>query len=213
MRSRLISSLRGTTEPTKNGITAEPAAGLAPRRSAPAQIERRLFALPNLPLDPARLGVVIEVDYSEAQALPIPSGLLFMLKRAIVVVLALTCMTPALASDLSPVEARRVLVGRLWSFDCSEGTKGFGSIFANGSVRGTMQESGARPISHNMPAGTVSMQSDSFCASVPVGPVTIRPCFTFSRIDSNKFRGRVSSPAWMWLLWGQRYCDLVGRDL
>jgi hypothetical protein len=135
------------------------------------------------------------------------------LARSLVILSGLICLTPALAGELQPDDAKRFIVSKLWNFGCSEGTRGFGRIFANGSVRGTLQESGSGPVRHDLPAGTVSMRPDSFCASVRVGYATVRPCFAFTQTGSHSFRGRVSSPFWMRVLWGRRYCDFVPRNL
>lgn len=136
-----------------------------------------------------------------------------MLARSLAILSGLICVTPAFAGELQPDEAKRFIVGKLWNYGCSEGTRGFGRIFANGSVRGTIQQPGYGFAHHDLPFGTVSMRPDSFCASVRVGFITVRPCFTFNQIDSRSFRGRVSSPLWMRLLWGMRYCDFVTRNL
>jgi hypothetical protein len=134
-----------------------------------------------------------------------------MLSRFAAVFVLLNVM-PALANELPPDEAKGVIVGKLWNFRCSEGTTGFGRIFANGSVRGAIKEPGSTLVGHVLPAGTVSMRPDSICASVPVGYSMLRPCFAFNKIDAHNVRGRVASPWWMRMLWGQRYCDFTVRD-
>jgi hypothetical protein len=116
---------------------------------------------------------------------------------------------PALCGELQPVDAQRLVVGRWWSFNCSEGTKGFGMLLEDGAVHITIQEPDRSPVKHDLQAGTVIMTARANCAFAQVGPVTLRPCFSVDRISSQSFRGRVSSPFWMWALWGRRYCDFV----
>jgi hypothetical protein len=128
-----------------------------------------------------------------------------------VLLFVLTSALPAVAEELKPLQARRIIIGKLWSFGCSEGTRGFGRIFDNGAVKGTIQEPGRGPVSHKLPPETVSMRPESICATVPVGSLNIRPCFAFSLTGSNTLRGRVSSPLWMKVLWGDRFCDFVSR--
>jgi hypothetical protein len=130
--------------------------------------------------------------------------------RFVTIFILLSAM-PALANELKPEEARRFLVGKWWSYHCSEGTTGFGRISANGSVSGVIKQSGSAAIWHDYPSQTLSFRSDSICASVPVGSSLLHPCFSFNKTDERSFRGSVSSPWWMWVLWGSRYCDFIAR--
>jgi hypothetical protein len=146
-----------------------------------------------------------------------PAGHLAMLfSRAVVpgclIFIGLSNFAPGFCRELKPEDASHFVVGRAWSFICSEGTLGFGRLDSNGSVRITIKEPGQSPVPHSLPAGTVVMRADSNCAFAQVGPVVLKPCFTVSQTGPGSFRGRVSSPFWMWALWGRRYCDFVAQD-
>lgn len=126
--------------------------------------------------------------------------------------LILLSITQVRAGDLKPDEARRLIAGKWWSFRCSEGTTGFGRILANGSVSGEIKHPRSAAVWHSLPSQTVVLRSDSICASVPFGSSTLYPCFSFNKIDARRLRGNVSSPWWMWALWGKRYCDFVPQE-
>ena len=55
-------------------------------------------------------------------------------------------MLPAWSGELSPDEARRFVVGKLFAFNCFEGTRGAGRIQSDGSVVGSIQLRGAGPV-------------------------------------------------------------------
>ena len=50
---------------------------------------------------------------------------------------------PAIAGEMSADEARRFVIGKMFSYTCFEGTSGSGRITADGSVDGTIQVRGA----------------------------------------------------------------------
>ena len=121
-----------------------------------------------------------------------------MLRCAIIVMAVLTAM-PALAGDMGAEEARRFVTGKLFSYNCFEGTRGAGRVFADGSVVGTVQFQGAGPMRRAfLPAGTLKVKGAYVCASLRGMP--IEPCFNLSRTDGNGFRGAISGL-------GFAYCD------
>lgn len=117
--------------------------------------------------------------------------------------LAVTGLGPAAADPLEPDAARRFVAGKLFSYQCFEGTQGMGRIFSDGSVVGTMQPPGRAPRFVALPAGTVQVSSTSICASVR--GLLFRPCFVVDQTSSRSFRGSLSGL-------GFAYCDFVRRN-
>ncbi|MBI3434932.1 MAG: hypothetical protein HY056_07615 [Proteobacteria bacterium] len=107
----------------------------------------------------------------------------------------------ALASDLKPEEARRFVAGKLFAYNCFEGTTGMGRINADGSVAGTIRMRGANAARYIvLPANTVRVQPESICASVRGVP--FQPCFNIVKTSNSTFRGSVSG-------FGFAYCDFT----
>jgi len=81
-----------------------------------------------------------------------------MLRLAIFVAVLLGC-SPAIAGEMKADEARRFIVGKFFSFNCFEGTKGAGRIYSDGSVAGSIQLRGAGPVRFAaMPANTLRVK-------------------------------------------------------
>jgi hypothetical protein len=98
---------------------------------------------------------------------------------------------PALAQTMSASEARSFVVGKLFTFNCFEGTKGAGRIHADGSVAGTIQFRGSGPVRWaQLPAGTVNVKGEAVCANVRGLP--FQPCFNLQKTSHKSFRGSVS---------------------
>jgi hypothetical protein len=111
---------------------------------------------------------------------------------------------PANAQQMNSSEARRFVVGKLFTYQCFEGTRGAGRITENGSVAGTIQFRGNGATRYAMlPANTLYAAGDRICASVKGVPY--QPCFNLIRTGANSFRGSVSGL-------GFAYCDFVQRD-
>src|SRR6186997_1704337 len=111
-----------------------------------------------------------------------------MLKRMAIVVLGLMASAPAFSEEMKPEEARKFIAGKLFAFNCFEGTRGAGRIFADGSVAGAVQIGGSGPMRNvRLPAG--SMQGLPF-----------QPCFNLQKTDQASFRGSISGL-------GFAYCD------
>jgi hypothetical protein len=122
-----------------------------------------------------------------------------MLKRMAVVVLGLMASAPAFSEQLRPEEARRFIAGKLFAFNCFEGTRGAGRIFADGSIAGAVQFGGSGPYRNvRLPAGTLQVKPESVCASMQGLP--FQPCFNLQKTDQASFRGSLSGM-------GFAYCD------
>ena len=122
-----------------------------------------------------------------------------MLKRVAVVMLGLVASAPAFSEELKPEEARRFVAGKLFAFNCFEGTRGAGRIYADGSVSGSVQFGGQGPVRNvRLPAGTLQVRQEAVCASLQGLP--FQPCFNLQKTDQASFRGSVSGL-------GFAYCD------
>jgi hypothetical protein len=117
---------------------------------------------------------------------------------------ALASATPAAADDLKADEARHFIAGRQFSYQCFEGTSGRGRINADGSVAGYISLRGNQaPRFVMLPAGTLRVRGDQYCASVRGLP--FEPCFHLSRTSPYSFRGAVSGL-------GFAYCNFNRRS-
>ncbi|MBV8792266.1 MAG: hypothetical protein JO205_14485 [Pseudolabrys sp.] len=121
--------------------------------------------------------------------------------RGVVVAFGMLVAVPALAGDMSAEEARRFVIGKMFSYSCFEGTRGAGRIFSDGSVVGTIQIRGDGPVRNAwLPAGTIRVKEERVCASMRGMP--FEPCFNLERTSQNAFRGSVSGL-------GFAYCDFT----
>ena len=126
-----------------------------------------------------------------------------MIARFAIVVAALLAAGSAHAESLTADAARRFVTGKLFAFNCFDGSRGAGRIYGDGSVIGTIQFRGAGPVrSVWLPAGTLRVRGESVCASVQGMP--FEPCFNLERMDERSFRGSVSGL-------GFAYCDFTRR--
>jgi hypothetical protein len=84
--------------------------------------------------------------------------------------------------------ARPFVTGKLFAFNCFDGSRGAGRMNDDGSVVGTIQLQGSGPVrSVWLPAGTLRVKGEAVCASIKG-----EPCFDLSRIDNQSFRGSLS---------------------
>jgi hypothetical protein len=125
--------------------------------------------------------------------------------RVTTTVAALLAAGPLAAEQLSVATARDFVVGKLFAFNCFEGTRGSGRISDDGSVAGTVQFGGRGPVRDVvLPAGTVRVQNESICARV--NGIAFQPCFNVDKTDPQSFRGSVSGLSFA-------YCDFTRRDI
>ncbi len=110
---------------------------------------------------------------------------------------------PATADELRPDEARRFIAGKQFAYSCFEGTTGAGRVYADGSVVGYVRIRGTAPRFVAMPAGTLKVNGEQWCAYVRGMPFS--PCFNVNRTSQVSFRGSVSGL-------GFAYCDFHRRS-
>jgi hypothetical protein len=121
--------------------------------------------------------------------------------RGVAILAGLLATLPAFAGEMTAQEARRFVIGKLFSYSCFEGTRGTGRVHADGSVIGSVQFQGAGQMRYAaLPAGTLQVKGEAVCASLRGLPM--QPCFNLDRKDANSFRGSISGL-------GFAYCDFT----
>ena len=124
-----------------------------------------------------------------------------MVMRVAVALTALVAAGPAFAETLSADAARRFVAGKMFSFNCFEGTTGSGRIFNDGSVAGMMRMRGSGAVRFmRLPAGTLYAKGDTVCSNVK--GAFFNPCFNLEKTSDRSFRGAVSG-------FGFAYCDFT----
>jgi hypothetical protein len=108
-------------------------------------------------------------------------------------------ISPVLAGEMNATEARKFVIGKIFSFTCFDGTRGAGRVFDDGSAAGSVQFSGSGPTRYmRLPSNTLQTRGESVCASIKGLPFS--PCFNLDKRDDRSFRGAVSGM-------GFAYCD------
>ena len=127
--------------------------------------------------------------------------------RGFALLTGLLAALPAFAGEMSADEARRFVIGKMFAYNCFEGTRGQGRVLPDGSVVGSIQFQGSGQVRYAMlPAGTLHVKGEAVCASVRGLP--IHPCFNLERTGESSFRGSVSGL-------GFAYCEFTrnqGRE-
>ena len=128
--------------------------------------------------------------------------------RVVVASIALLAAAPAFAEPLNADAARRFVAGKMFTFNCFEGTVGSGRIFSDGSVAGMMRMRGSGPVRFmRLPAGTLYARGETVCSNVK--GAFFNPCFNLDKTSERSFRGAVSG-------FGFAYCDFkhgTGREM
>src|SRR3989449_4129167 len=110
-----------------------------------------------------------------------------MIARVAIVVVSLLAAVSARAEVLSPEAARRFVTGKLFAFNCFDGSRGAGRIYGDGSVIGTIQFRGAGPArTVSLPAGTLRVRGGAVCASLQ--GLGVEPCFYLEKTTQRSFR-------------------------
>ncbi len=110
--------------------------------------------------------------------------------RGVALLVGLLAAVPAVAGEMSVEEARRFILGKLFAYECFEGTRGTGRIYSDGSVVGSIQLQGSGPVRYaHLPAGTIQVKGESVCASLRGLPIS--PCFSLNKTSDTSFRGAI----------------------
>jgi len=121
--------------------------------------------------------------------------------RGVALVIGLLAAMPAVAGEMNAEEARRFVIGKLFSYTCFEGTRGQGRVHADGSVVGSIQFQGQGQVRYAaLPAGTLRVKGEAVCASLRGLPM--EPCFNLERTGETSFRGSVAGL-------GFAYCEFT----
>jgi len=108
-------------------------------------------------------------------------------------------VVPALAGMMNADEARKFVAGKVFAFNCFDGTRGAGRVLDDLGAAGSIQFSGAGPVRHvRLPGNTLQIRGQAVCASIKGLP--FEPCFNLDKRDDRSFRGSVSGM-------GFAYCD------
>lgn len=114
-------------------------------------------------------------------------------------VVAGAVVVPALAESMNADEARKFVSGKMFAFNCFDGTKGVGRIHDDGSAQGNVQFGGSgQSRGMRLPTNTLQVRGQQICASIKGLP--FEPCFKLNKTDNVSFRGSVSGM-------GFAYCD------
>jgi hypothetical protein len=126
-----------------------------------------------------------------------------MIARSAITATALLVAGPALAELMNADAARRFVIGKMFAYNCFDGTRGAGQIQSDLSVEGTIQIRGTGPIwTITLPPGTLKVRGQNICASVRGIP--FEPCFNVLKTNSHSFRGSVQGIEFA-------YCDFTQR--
>lgn len=122
-----------------------------------------------------------------------------LLRVAFIACACLFAVGTAAAEELTPEQARTFVVGKLFAYNCFDGTEGVGRVFSDGSVVGTIRPQGQGDLRFAaLPAGTIKVSATAMCAHLP--GLIFEPCFRVERTDYRSFRGSLSGL-------GFAYCD------
>jgi hypothetical protein len=129
-----------------------------------------------------------------------------MIARLVIVLVGWLAAGAAWAEPMSPEAARRFVAGKLFAFNCFDGSRGAGRIYGDGSVIGTIQFHGSGPVrSVWLPAGTLQARGQAICASIK--GMAFDPCFNVDRTGEGSFRGSLSGLGMI------AYCDFTRRQV
>lgn len=121
--------------------------------------------------------------------------------RVITIMAGLAIALPAIAGEMSATEARRFVVGKLFTYTCFDGTRGMAQVHDDGSVEGFIQVRNSGLTRYGtMPIGTLRADGGRVCASLPRS--IMQPCFYLERTNATSFRGSIVGL-------GFAYCDFT----
>src|SRR5260370_42678699 len=98
-----------------------------------------------------------------------------MIARFAIVVVTLLPTGSAFAETLTADAARRFVSGKLFAFNCFDGSRGAGRIYSDGSVIGNIQFRGAGPMTQVwLPAGNAGRRGEAVFLDLQRDPVPPR---------------------------------------
>jgi hypothetical protein len=119
-----------------------------------------------------------------------------------IALLVILAASPTFAQEMNAEQARRFVSDKLFAFNCVDGSRGSGRIYADGSVIGNIQSNGAGPVRPVwLPPGTLRVKGQTICAWLK--GLSFEPCFTVTRTSNRSFRGSVNGMAMI------AYCDFT----
>jgi hypothetical protein len=130
-----------------------------------------------------------------------------MIRSGLLALSVIMFATSASGESLSAKQARTFVAGKLFSYQCFDGTTGVGRINNDGSAAGTIRITGKDPTRYvRLPVNSLYENGDQICATLKGLPFS--PCFVLTKTSEYSFRGAVSGMGFM-------YCDFVrgGRPL
>jgi hypothetical protein len=108
-------------------------------------------------------------------------------------------IAPALAGMMNADEARKFVIGKVFTFTCFDGTRGAGRVLEDMGALGAVQFNGSGPVRHiRLPGNTLQVRGQAVCAALHGMP--FEPCFNLDKKDEVSFRGSVSGMSFA-------YCD------
>ncbi len=124
-----------------------------------------------------------------------------MIRTGLLALSAILFAASASAETLSAKQARAFVAGKLFAYNCFDGTTGVGRINNDGSAAGTIRILGKDPTRYvRLPVNTLYENGEQICATLKGLPFT--PCFSLTKTSEHSFRGAVSGMGFM-------YCDFV----
>jgi len=122
---------------------------------------------------------------------PVASVGVIAMLRGVAFVIGLVAAVPAFAGEMTAEEARRFVVGKMFTYTCFEGTRGQGRVYTDGSVVGSIQFQGSGAVRYaHLPPGTLQVKGESVCATLRGLP--FEPCFNLDKTSETTFRGSIS---------------------
>ena len=113
--------------------------------------------------------------------------------RGFALTVGLLAVLPAAAGEMNADEARRFVIGKMFSYTCFEGTRGQGRVNSDGSVAGSVQFQGAGPALRPS-AGEHAVRSKAR-PYAPAARTDLPACFNLERVSDTQLpaaRSRVS---------------------
>ena len=108
-------------------------------------------------------------------------------------------IAPAFAGMMNADEARKFVIGKVFTFTCFDGTRGAGRVLEDMGALGAVQFNGSGPLRHiRLPGNTLQIRGQAVCAALHGMP--FEPCFNLDKKDEVSFRGSVSGMSFA-------YCD------